>query len=109
MAPSEQILRSFQKRGRSTTRLRGCTPTKIYQKTALDEPKAGCKQHIFKKFCLRRPALLEHPHKYKPRDFSVWHAADLSNEAKNFRLSCNTNLDIALPFICRRDSADLAG
>ena len=109
MSPSEQILRSFQKRGRSKPQLRGHTPAKIYQKTALDEPKAGCKQHIFKKFCPRRPALLEHPHKYKPRDFSVWHAADLSNEAKNFRLNCNTNLDIVLSFICLRDSADPAG
>ena len=50
MAPSEQILLSFQKLGRTTTQLRDCTPTKIYQKTALDEPEAGCKQHAFTKF-----------------------------------------------------------
>ena len=50
MAPLEQILQSFQKLGRSTTQLRDCTPAKIYQKTALDEPKAGCKQHVFTKF-----------------------------------------------------------
>ena len=50
MAPLEQILKSFQKLGRSTARLRGCTPAKIYQKTALDEPKAGCKQNVFTKF-----------------------------------------------------------
>jgi hypothetical protein len=50
MAPLEQILQSFQKLGRSTTQLRGCRPAKIYQKTVLDEPKAGCKQHVFTKF-----------------------------------------------------------
>ena len=50
MAPLEQILQSFQKLGRSTTQLRGCTSAKICQKTALDEPKAGCKQHVFTKF-----------------------------------------------------------
>ena len=75
----------------------------------MDEPKAGRKQHVFTKHSPLHPALLEHRHKYKPRAFSVWHAADLSNEAKNFRLNCNTNLDIVLSFICLRDSADPAG
>ena len=50
MAPLEQILQSFQKLGISTIQLRGCTPAKIYQKSVLDEPKAGCKQHVFTKF-----------------------------------------------------------
>ena len=50
----------------------------------MDEPKAGRKQHVFTKHSPLHPALLEHRHKYKPRAFSVWHAADLSNEAKNF-------------------------
>lgn len=30
-------------------------PPKIYQKTALDEPKAGCKQHVFIKFIHNAP------------------------------------------------------
>jgi hypothetical protein len=74
-------------------------PPKTYQKTDMDEPKAGRKQHVFTKHSPLHPALLEHRHKYKPRAFSVWHAADLSNEAKNFRLSCDTNLDISISFI----------
>ena len=75
----------------------------------MDEPKAGRKQHVFTKHSPLHPALLEHRHKYKPRAFSVWHAADLSNEAKNFRLSCDTNLDISISFIRLRDSAKPAG
>lgn len=50
MSPSEQILRSLQKRGRSKPQLRGHTPAKIYQKIAFDEPKAGWKQLVFTKF-----------------------------------------------------------
>jgi len=78
-------------------------PSKTYQRTTLDEPEVGRKQNVFKECCPLRPAQLEHRHKYKPRAFSVWHAADLSNEAKNFRLSCEKNLDIAIFFIQVKD------
>ena len=48
MSPSEQILQSFQKRGRSKPQLRGHTPANIYQKTALDNQRQGA-NNIFSK------------------------------------------------------------